>query len=61
MSESLIERIAAFFARDKEAYWWQLITDYERSLSKTSRPNRAIDSDAWQALRALAGARHRRR
>ena len=36
MAESLIEKIGAFFARDKEAYWWKLVTDYERSLSKMS-------------------------
>jgi hypothetical protein len=36
MSVSLIERVGTFFARDKEAYWWKLVTDYERSLSKMS-------------------------
>jgi len=48
MSESLIEKIGAFFARDENAYWWKLVTDYERSLSKMSLSELASELERTQ-------------
>ena len=54
MSESLIERIGAFFARDEEAYWWKLVTDYERSLSKMSLSDLASELQRTQVRNETA-------
>ncbi len=54
MSPSLIERIGAFFARDKGAYWWKLVTDYERSLSKMSLSELASELQRTQVRQETA-------
>lgn len=53
-SVSLIERIGVFFARDKEAYWWNLATDYERSLSKMSLSDMASELQRTQVRHETA-------
>ena len=53
-SVSLIERIGAFFARDKDAYWWNLVTDYERSLSKMSLSDLASELQRTQVRNETA-------
>lgn len=54
MSESLLEKIGAFFASDKRAYWWKLLTDYERSLSKMSLSELASELQRTQVRNELA-------
>jgi hypothetical protein len=54
MSESLREKIGAFFARDKEAYGWKLATDYEHSLSKISLSKLASELQRTQVRHETA-------
>jgi len=54
MSPSLIEKIGAFIARDEDAYWWKLVTDYERSLSKMSLSDLASELQRTQVRQEAA-------
>lgn len=54
MSESLIERIGAFFARDRYAHSWKLATDYERSLSRMSLSELASELQCTQARHEIS-------